>query len=207
MKSKALNVGLTVQLKATVLPSNASETSVTWSSSNPQVATVSAKGLVTAVRCGTCEITATTKNGKKASATITVKQKYVYQCEKNGVYRYTTNKTVIRQLIAEGWTYKKVFRAAGSSKNPVYWIYNKTTKRYQYTTDRSYALKMKKAGNKAGLAFYASDATDVPVYELCLAGKRPTYFYTTNRATALAMKKAGWTYKGIAWYAERKTLS
>ncbi len=64
--------GATQQLVANVLPSDAVDKSVTWTSSNPAVATVSTTGLVTAVLQGTCNITATTVNGKTATATINV---------------------------------------------------------------------------------------------------------------------------------------
>ncbi|MGX8704372.1 MAG: hypothetical protein ACSW8H_07980 [bacterium] len=46
----------------------------------------------------------------------------------------------------------------------------------------------------------------MPVYELCKEGKRPTYYYTTNKTLVKARKKEGWTFKGIGWYAELKTL-
>lgn len=52
----------TVQLVATVLPANATNKSVTWSSDNEAVATV-VNGLVTFVAAGTCTITVTTVDG------------------------------------------------------------------------------------------------------------------------------------------------
>lgn len=64
------------KLTATVLPANAYDKSVTWSSSNTKVATVDQSGKVTAVGSGTVVITATTKvGGLKATCTITVKPK------------------------------------------------------------------------------------------------------------------------------------
>ncbi|MGX8728329.1 MAG: Ig-like domain-containing protein, partial [Lachnospiraceae bacterium] len=204
-KSKALYVGLTFQLKATVTPSG---TAVTWKSSNTKVAKVSTKGLVTAVRSGTCKISATTKGGKTATCTITVKQKYVYELEKDGVYRYLTSTSTIKKLAKQGWTYKKAFRAAGKSTKPVYQIYDKSTKRFRYTTDKSLAVKAKKSGNQVGIAFYGSEAKSIPVYELAKkSGKTTLYYYTTNKTMVAAMKKEGWTNKGIAWYAELKSLS
>ena len=65
--------GQTLQLTATVSPSNASNTAVTWSSSNPSVATVDTTGKVTAVANGTAIITVTTADqNKTATATIKV---------------------------------------------------------------------------------------------------------------------------------------
>ena len=63
----------TEQLIATVAPADATNKTVTWSSSNPEVATVSATGLVTAVAAGTATITVTTTDGAKtATCAVTV---------------------------------------------------------------------------------------------------------------------------------------
>ena len=56
----------TVQLTATVLPADACQT-VTWRSSNPSVASVDARGLVTAHSYGTATVTATATDGSGAS--------------------------------------------------------------------------------------------------------------------------------------------
>jgi uncharacterized protein YjdB len=69
----ALNVGETGTLTATVNPSDATDKSVTWSSSNTAVATVDANGKVTAVAAGEAVITVTTTDGNKtATCTVTV---------------------------------------------------------------------------------------------------------------------------------------
>lgn len=68
-----LEVDETVQLNAVVEPENATNKSVTWSSSDETFATVSETGLVTAVAVGTAEITVTTEDGNKTdSITVTV---------------------------------------------------------------------------------------------------------------------------------------
>ena len=71
--SLELTEGETAQLTATVLPDNATNKNVTWSTSNASIATVDANGLVTAVSAGTATITVTTEDGTKtASCTVTV---------------------------------------------------------------------------------------------------------------------------------------
>ena len=68
-----LNVGSSETLTATVIPDNASDKSVTWTTSNAAVATV-ADGTVTAVTPGTATITVTASNGSTATCEVTVIQ-------------------------------------------------------------------------------------------------------------------------------------
>lgn len=71
--SYTLTKGGTYTLSATVAPSNATNKTVTWTTSDKSVATVSSTGKVTAVKAGTATITAKTSNGKTATCKITVK--------------------------------------------------------------------------------------------------------------------------------------
>lgn len=76
VSSKTLNleVGQTRTLTATVTPDNATDKTVTWTSSDKNVATVDKdNGTVTAVGEGTATITATAANGKKDTCKVTVK--------------------------------------------------------------------------------------------------------------------------------------
>ncbi|SUE33006.1 DUF1566 domain-containing protein [Rikenella microfusus] len=68
-----LDAGETATLAASVTPENATIKSVTWASSDPQIATVHpVSGLITAVADGTAVVTATSSSNKKVSAGCTV---------------------------------------------------------------------------------------------------------------------------------------
>ena len=73
ISSRTMVVGNKYTLEATVYPSNATDQSITWSSSNTSVATVSSSGVVTAKAAGSATIKAKTSNGKYANCSITVK--------------------------------------------------------------------------------------------------------------------------------------
>lgn len=63
----------TIQLQETIVPENATNKNVSWTSSRPEVADVSSSGLVTAVSNGTAVITAITEDGSyMAGCTVTV---------------------------------------------------------------------------------------------------------------------------------------
>lgn len=59
------------ELSAAISPENSTE-SLTWQSSNPDIADVSENGVVTALSKGTAKITARTGSGKTATCTVTV---------------------------------------------------------------------------------------------------------------------------------------
>lgn len=112
-------IGDQITLKATVLPSNATDKSVTWTSDNASVAKVDASGTVTAVGNGTATITVTTNNSsKKASCTITVAQV---------VTGITLDKTSLD--LAEGKTYSLTATITPSNANnrSITWTSSKTS--------------------------------------------------------------------------------
>ena len=83
-KSEAtLNAGESLALAVTILPEDATDKSVTWTSSNDDVATVSSDGVVTAVGAGTADVTATANDGSGLSATcvVTVKEQVTISWE------------------------------------------------------------------------------------------------------------------------------
>lgn len=74
----SMSVGETKQLKATITPSNATNKSVVWSSSNPKVATVNSNGKIVAKTKGNTIIVAKTVDGNMSSkVTINVSDKEI----------------------------------------------------------------------------------------------------------------------------------
>lgn len=72
----SLTIGSTIQLNATVTPDDANDKSLTWTTSNSSVASVSQTGLVKGITSGTATITATSNDGTNIAArcTVTVSQ-------------------------------------------------------------------------------------------------------------------------------------
>ena len=68
-----LGIGATTQVTPTLVPANATIQTVTWTSSNTAIATISTTGVVTGVTIGTATITGTTVDGGfKATCAVTV---------------------------------------------------------------------------------------------------------------------------------------
>ena len=75
-------------ISATVLPENASNKNVVWSSSNPEIASVNAEGIITALNPGRTVITATTEDGG-----------YTAECEINVLERKVKSIEIIEEPI------------------------------------------------------------------------------------------------------------
>ncbi len=68
----SIEVGSTCQLTAVITPSIAADKTVTWTSSAPLTASVSSTGLVTALKVGSCQITARASNGVEKTVAFSV---------------------------------------------------------------------------------------------------------------------------------------
>ncbi len=94
-------IGETLDLKHTLNPANATDKDVTWKSSNPSIATVTADGKVTAVALGEATITATSVNGKSATCSVYVRELVIEipQLPKELIYNAQHNDTEIFFLV------------------------------------------------------------------------------------------------------------
>ena len=144
----ALNT--TQTLTATVTPSNADNKTLTWTSSNTNVATVSSSGVVTSKGNGTATITAKATDGSNISATCTV--------------------TVIESVhtsISEGY-----YTIVSAGKGPGY--YTGTNPGDRYNDEGKYALY-----NDSGLVKWKEfDANDYSqIYHITSSGDGDWYIY------------------------------
>lgn len=73
-QEQTIEVGQSLNLEATINPSNATDKTIVWSSSNPGVVSVDKNGRLTALTKGNVTITATASNGKKSTCKVIVKQ-------------------------------------------------------------------------------------------------------------------------------------
>ena len=79
VKPYTITKASTLQLTAKIMPENASEKNVIWTSSKPSVAKVDENGLVTALTYGSTTITVTTEDGAK-TAVCEIQTKYNDVC-------------------------------------------------------------------------------------------------------------------------------
>ena len=112
--SATLLNGRSVQLWAKSAPADATTTGVTWKSSDPKVATVSASGLVSAKRRGTAIITCTAKDGggAKASCKITVNL---------AVAKISLSRTSLALNKGRTFTLKAIVSPAAATNRAVTW--------------------------------------------------------------------------------------
>lgn len=107
-------VGETVQLKATITPSDATDQNIVWTSSKGKVAKVDSKGLVTAFAEGKTTITANA-SGKTATCVVTVSKKPV------AVTSITLDKTAISLLKGESETLVATIKPDDATIQTVSW--------------------------------------------------------------------------------------
>ena len=112
-------MGKTDSLIVVYNPPNLTEKAITWTSSNPKVATVS-NGTVTAVAAGTSTITATTTNGKTATCTVTVNAVNVVPTS------VSLSKTNISLEIGKSETLTATVLPSNATEKAITWVSNNT---------------------------------------------------------------------------------
>ncbi len=111
-----INLGETATLVANVVPSTATNQSVTWKSGNIKVASVNKNGIIKGLKIGTATITVTTKDGSKtATCTVTVKDPTVF------VNSVSLNKKELEINIGEATTLVATINPSTATNKAVVW--------------------------------------------------------------------------------------
>ena len=162
--SVTVKTGETVTVNATVTPSNATNKSIKWTSSNTSVATVS-NGTVKAVAKGTATITATSANGKTATATVTVTESSAL----------ANNSTLSAISIAFGDTVTATGKASGGTGSYQYQVVYKKSSDSKWTTAQAYKANSTVTFKPASMTKY-----DVCVKVKDSAGTEVKKFFTVT---------------------------
>lgn len=116
-----LTEGGTQTLVSTIFPADADNRNVSWSSSNPSVATVEQSGKVTAVASGTANVTVTTEDGgKTATCKVTVSSKII------SVTGVTLDKTKADMTVGDSLTLVATVAPENATDKTVSWSSDKT---------------------------------------------------------------------------------
>jgi len=118
----SMTVGDTQTLTATIIPSNATNKSISWSTSNSSVATVSSSGVVTAKAAGTATITVKTSDGgKTATCSVAVQSKTV------SVTGVSLNNTSLSMIVGETQRLYATVSPSNATNKTVTWSSSNTS--------------------------------------------------------------------------------
>jgi len=112
----AVSTGASAQLTATVLPVNATNKIINWSTNNASIATVTSNGLVSAIAAGSATITATSQDGSKIGiSTVNVQSTAI------AVSSITVSPTVVTLYKDATQQLNTVILPAGASNKTIIW--------------------------------------------------------------------------------------
>ena len=174
--SLSLTEGETQTLTATVSPSNATDKSVTWSSNNTSVATVSSTGVVTAKSVGSAIITVTTKDGSKtATCSVTVKAKTV------SVTGVSLDYTSLTMTEGETQTLTATISPSNATDKSVTWSSSNTS----VATVSSAGVVTAKAAGTVTITVKTNDGNKTATCIVTVQEEKPSYYHIISSAEEL----------------------
>ena len=188
-KKKTLGAGEPYSLKAT-LPKNTAS-ALTWTSSNPGVATVDAGGVVTALSPGTATITVKTFNKKKAACKLTVKGAPEYVAlDAPSMAMWTGRSVKLSPILSPG----SGGSVAWSTSNPAVAVMDGSTLRAVGVGSATITVTT----YNGRTATMAVQVTKAPVYRALLVGEtfRGTYNALPSKYDVSLLKKTLKSVKG-----------
>ncbi|WP_099469305.1 Ig-like domain-containing protein [Konateibacter massiliensis] len=203
----SLKIGETVALKASVEPANATNSALTWTSSNTGVASVDSTGLVKALSAGTAVISAASTDGSNitAACAITVLPDVV------GVSSITLTKT--KTAIAKGSseTLSASVLPENATDTSVTWSSSNTkvatVDQNGKVTGKAYGTAVIKAASVSNPSITASCSVTVG-YKITYSlnkgannSKNPAAYYK-QKVTLSEPTRKGYLFKG--WYTDSK---
>lgn len=211
-ESDTVYAGNTVQMSATAAPEEATDKSVAWTSSNPEIASVDENGLVTTKAAGNVTITATAKDkdGKSGSMELTVKAALEYHesteanCSTDGNLEYWSDAEGNLYADAEG----KISTSLEEIKIPatghdyrVTWDWSKNDD--DYTATASFVCKVCQLSDTVSAEMTKESSGGTITYEAIVEFDGQKYSMTKEVAESLTLNVVG----GVITSGEKETYS
>ena len=193
-----LTVGDTGNLTPTLLPENATNRNVTWSSSNAAIANVTAQGVVNAVSPGTATITVrTVDGGREATATVIVSPVLV-----TGV---TLNKSTLELAVRETETLIATVAPVNATNQNVTWKSRNT----EFATVDANGVVTAVAAGTATITVTTKDGAHtadaivtvitVPVTDIRLSKEEFSFFRGQTETLTATIIPANATNQAVMW--------
>ncbi|GIM60818.1 hypothetical protein CAPN008_08680 [Capnocytophaga canis] len=197
------------KLSVIVLPEDATNASVSWESSNTDVATVDAKGLITALKPGTVEITVTTEDGEKtAVCKVTVAPRFIHVIsvsispEKLTLIEGDTHSLTTTILPAEATNPKVMWNSADSTIATVNEMGELTALKAGVVT----ITATSEDGGKRALCEVTVEAKIIEVESVRLSEEQITLVEGNTYSLTATVLPADATNKNIHWTSENEAV-
>lgn len=179
-KKATIGIGETCQLTARILPENATNKNVTWTTNNPKVATVE-NGVVTGVANGTAVIIVKTEDAAKtASCTVTVKGESVV------VTAITINKTSLELESDDTYQLTATITPQEAASKKLTW----SSSDEEVATVKDGKITAKKAGT-AIITVSAENGTVKASCQVKVSGRRVTGVQLSKKTMRLDVGNCG----------------